>query len=199
MSKIKYYRDQKFRILPGVYKPAEDTTLLADNLKISVGEKVLELGTGCGLISIIAAKAGAKIIATDVNPKAIECAKKNAENHGVLEKIDFKEGDLFEPVRGEEFDLIIFNPPYLPVSSSESLNIGLARAWDGGEDGRKVIDNFLDRVSDYLKEEGRLIFVQSSLSGVQETLNILEKKGFSSSIESEKKLSFEKLCLIKAF
>lgn len=191
-----FYRDQKFRIHSEVYKPDEDTYLLADNLEVGEGERVLELGTGCGLVSILAAKKGADVVSTDINKKALECARENAEAHEVESKIQFKEGDLFTPISGEKFDKIIFNPPYLPVPSNESLESNLEIAWNGGPDGRDVIDEFLDKVLDYLTDTGCFLIVQSSLSGVQDTLDRLDRVKFSVDVET-KKLFFEDLYLFR--
>ncbi|MBS3815807.1 MAG: methyltransferase, partial [Hadesarchaea archaeon] len=158
--KSTFYQEQEFLVENDVYEPAEDTFFIADNLNVSEGEKVLEIGTGCGILAILAAKLGGQVLATDINPVAIECAKKNAKNQDVFNQIEFKLGNLFDSVEDEEFDLIIFNPPYLPVSESESQGTLLEKAWDGGSTGRKIIDNFIDELPNYLKEEGRSIFVQ---------------------------------------
>lgn len=189
------YKDLKLEVPEEVYKPAEDTFLAAENLEVSEEEKVLELGTGCGLLALVAAKQGARVFATDINTEAVEIAEKNARKHDVSEKIDFREGNLFEPVEGEEFDVIIFNPPYLPVSEAERTESELERAWDGGSDGRELIDRFLDEVRYHLKSGGRIYLVQSSLSGIDETIKRLEKD-FQLSVDSEK-VSFEKIFLIQ--
>lgn len=114
------YQGLDFEVPSEVYTPAEDTYLLADNLEVKEGEKVLELGTGCGLISILAAKMGGEVVSTDITSQALECARKNARSANVEESIDFRRGDLFEPVEGERFDFIVFNPPYLPVDPGNS-------------------------------------------------------------------------------
>ncbi|KXB06699.1 hypothetical protein AKJ51_03085 [candidate division MSBL1 archaeon SCGC-AAA382A20] len=191
---IVIYKGQEFQVHPKVYKPAEDSFLLLNNLDIKKGEKALELGTGCGIISIVGAKSEAEFIATDISSKALSCAKENAKNHQVEEKIEFRKGNLFQPIGNERFDLIIFNPPYLPVSGDETLDNNLDAAWNGGRNGRKFIDKFLNQIQNYLKSKWRFFFVQSSLSGIQETQEILKKKNFQFSTKT-KKISFEKLYL----
>ncbi|KXA91337.1 hypothetical protein AKJ57_01630 [candidate division MSBL1 archaeon SCGC-AAA259A05] len=186
----------KLEVPEGVYKPAEDTFLLADNLEVKKGESVLEIGTGCGLLSILAAKEGARVTATDISPKAIKCAEENSEKLEVRAKIKFRKGDLFDPVERKNFDLIVFNPPYLPVPDAESPKTALERSWNGGKDGRKVIDRFLDQVEGHLNRGGRFSFIQSSLSGVGKTLKSLEGKKFRVNMRTEK-LSFERLYLFQ--
>jgi len=197
-AKIVFYKGSKFLVYPGVYEPAEDTFLLADNLDVRGGEQVLELGTGCGLLSILAAKAGARVVATDINPAAIECARANAAEKGVADIIDFRLGDLFEPVEGECFDLVVFNPPYLPVEPGERLGEPLELAWEAGKDGRRVIDRFLSELPSHIGSNGRALFVQSSLSNAFETLQLLEANRFKVKMVREK-LFFEELFLFACF
>ncbi|MDI6819635.1 MAG: class I SAM-dependent methyltransferase [Candidatus Hodarchaeaceae archaeon] len=192
-----YYRGKGFEVRPSVYEPAEDTFLLADNLDVYPGEKVLELGTGCGLLAILAAEAGGRVVATDINPIALECARTNAVAHEVLDLVDFRFGDLFEPVVDERFDLVIFNPPYLPVQPEEVLGTMLDRAWGAGPEGREVIDRFLSRLPNHLVSKGRALFVQSSLSNAAKTLRALQARGFQVDVIG-KKLPFEELFLFKA-
>jgi release factor glutamine methyltransferase len=193
-----HYKGQKFRAEKGVYEPAEDTFLLADNLDVREGEHILELGTGCGLLAIQAAKSGARVVATDLNPAAVECARSNARANGVSRQIEFRLGDLFDPVKNECFDLIAFNPPYLPVPRGGELCTSLDRAWEGGPDGRAVIDRFLDGLPEHLEPRGRALFVQSSLSDIGKTLRTLKANGLRAEIAAREKLSFEELFLVRA-
>jgi release factor glutamine methyltransferase len=193
--KTAHYKGEAFRVDPGVYEPAEDTFLLADNLDARSGERVLELGTGCGLLAILAAKTGAKVTATDTNPAALECARANAVDHGVVGRIDFRLGGLFEPVADKCFDLVIFNPPYLPVRPEEALGSMLDRAWEAGPDGRAVIDPFLGELPNHLMKGGRALFVQSSLSDISKTIDVLQTHGFRVEV-TNRKLPFEEIFLL---
>jgi release factor glutamine methyltransferase len=195
---ITYHKEKAFNVAENVYEPAEDTFLLADNLDVHKGERVLELGTGCGLLAILAAEAGAHVIATDINPAALECARANATTHGVADRINFRLGDLFEPVVGERFDLVIFNPPYLPVEPEEALCGPLDRAWEAGPDGRMIIDRFLHELPNHLTPNGRALFVQSSLANISKTLRVLKTSGFKVTT-IRKKLPFEELFLLRCF
>ncbi len=193
---VTYYKENAFNVAENVYEPAEDTFLLADNLDAHKGERVLELGTGCGLLAILAAKAGAHVVATDINQAALECARANAVKHQVEDRIDFRLGDLFEPVAGERFDLVIFNPPYLPVKQNEALGTPIDLAWEAGHDGRAVIGPFLRELPNRIVNGGRALFVQSSLSNLEKTLLKLRERGFSVNI-LQKKLPFEEIFLLR--
>lgn len=193
---IAYYKELAFNVAENVYEPAEDTFLLADNLDVNPGERVLELGTGCGLLAILAAKAGAHVVATDINQAALECARANAVKHQVEDRIDFRLGDLFEPVAGERFDLVIFNPPYLPVKQNEALGTPIDLAWEAGPEGRAVIGPFLKELPNHLVDGGGALFVQSSLSGLEKTLLKLHEHRFSVDI-IRKKLPFEEIFLLR--
>lgn len=88
---------------------------MAENLAayIDGGERVLDLGTGCGLLAITAARFGAAaVVATDIDQRAARCAQGNIEAAGLTDVIEVRCGDLFEPVAGDRFGLVVCNPPY---------------------------------------------------------------------------------------
>ncbi len=198
-SKKVYFRDYVFHVYENVYEPAEDSFLFAENLAVKKDEVVLDMGTGCGILGIIAADKAAKIVMVDINPYAVRCAKKNAKLNGVLDKICFLQGDLFAPIRAEEkFDSISFNAPYLPSKPSEDKS-WLGRAWAGGASGRQVIDRFICEAREYLKENGCILLMQSTLSNVNETLRRFRKSGLRTSIAAKRALPFfETIVLVKA-
>jgi len=152
------YKGIHYQTHPEVYEPAEDTFLLAENLQVERRDHVLEIGTGTGLITIIVSRQCRTVIATDVNPQAIDCAVKNIITNKAY-NVELRKGNLFEPVQDEKFDLILFNTPYLPTSEDERVDDELDAAWDGGEDGREVIDQFLEGVKEHLNPGGRVQLV----------------------------------------
>lgn len=190
------YKKKNFYIFDEVYFPSDDTFLLLDNLKINYGDIVLDLGTGCGILGIFTAEKASKVIMTDISPIALKCAKKNAKINDVTDKIEIRQGDLFGPIKdNERFDLIIFNPPYLPIPKEEKKEDWLEKAWNGGESGRDIIDRFLVQFENFLKKEGRVQMIQTSLSNYEKTYDFLIKRGFIAKIEAEKKFPFEKIVL----
>lgn len=187
------FKGKTFFLFPQVYYPAEDSFLLAENLIVGENDRVLDIGTGCGLQAIMAAKISKHVVATDINPYAIENTKYNAHLNNI--KIETRLGDLFEPIK-EKFDLIIFNPPYLPSeSNSDSFE---EKAWNGGLEGRLILDRFLGQFCNYLNPNGRIQLVQSSLTNIDQTLNKLKALNFNTDVIAQKKFFFEKLVVINA-
>ena len=192
------YDDLRLQIHKNVYEPAEDTFLAADNLSIKKNDTVLDVGTGCGILAILAAKKAKKIVAVDTNPHAVHCAKRNAIINKMAEKIDIREGDLFQPVsKPERFSLIIFNAPYLPSTPAEGKS-WLDKAWVGGPTGRQLIERFIAEATRYLSKKGRILLVQSSLAGINETLEEFREVGLDARVIAQKKVYFETIVLIQA-
>lgn len=190
------YQGMEFQTCKKVYEPAEDTFLLAENLKVKKTDKVLEIGTGTGIIAIITSKITERVIAVDINKYAVECAKKNSDIN--QSNIDIRLGDLFDSLKDEKFDTILFNTPYLPTNEDEQVDDELEAAWDGGVDGRVVINRFIEEVSEHLNPSGRVQLVQSSLSNVEETIGRLMEKGFDVSITASERFFFEEVVVLTA-
>ncbi|HIQ38701.1 MAG TPA: methyltransferase domain-containing protein [Methanothermococcus okinawensis] len=200
--------DIVLKIHPLVYEPAEDSILLMDNLVNVRGKKVLDMGTGTGIQAINAIKKGCDIaVGIDINPYAVELSKENAELNGleVCKKVFFFQGDLFdgmdrvmEEVGIDRFDVILFNAPYLPTSQEERLGDYINYAFDGGVDGRRVLDRFISEVGRYLKEDGVIQIVQSSLTGERRTFDMLKKYGFKGEKTAVMRFFYEEIQVITA-
>lgn len=153
-----------------VYQPEADTYLLLDAAidEVKPGDRVLEIGTGSGLISKELAKVS-EVVATDINPHAALCAR----GYGV----QVVRSNLFAGIRGT-FDLIIFNPPYLPTQPEERIDDWLEYALDGGTSGRDVIGRFAAGVEQVLAPGGRILLLISSLTGLDEVTDLFSQHRF---------------------
>ena len=182
---------------PDVYVPSDDTFLLIESLVINGGERVLDLGCGTGVVGIYAAKRGAKeVIQLDINPYAVLLAKCNSMINNVDSKTLGVVGNMFDPIiEKRQFDIIAFNPPYLPVKD-EGL---IGKSWSGGESGRDVIDEFLKVFDKFLSCSGKVFLINSSFSNYNLTLKILGKKGFTWKIVGRRKFFFEEIVCIEAW
>ena len=157
------FKDLTIELHPEVYEPAEDTYLLADSVVVSEGNSVFEVGSGCGLIALYCASRGANFICCDVNPFAVELIKKNfLVNESLLKgSFDVRIGDLFSVLDSKNsFDVIIFNPPYLPTSKKELVGGSgwFDKAVSGGLNGLEVIERFINQVSGFLKKKWQGLF-----------------------------------------
>ncbi len=186
------YYDLRLKLHPQVYEPAEDTFLLAENLAVEEGDVALDVGTGTGLIALLMARKASYVLGVDLNPIAVELARENALLNGI-KNVEFRLSDLFENVSGK-FDVITFNAPYLPGEPEEPIDLALV----GGKTGREVLDRFITGVPDYLKPGGTVQIVQSSITGVEETLDRLEEAGLAAKVAAKRHVFFEDIVLINA-
>ncbi|HDD57539.1 MAG TPA: methyltransferase domain-containing protein [Thermoplasmatales archaeon] len=151
---MKIDQDIKIRVLPGVYPPADDSYLLIESINIEKHEKALDMGCGTGIVALHLAKSGLDVVAADISEKAIENTILNSEINNI--RLRVVKTDLFRNI-DERFDLITFNPPYLPTKGEDI-------SWDGGKGGVEVIDRFLGDAWRYLESGGEIYMVMSSLT-----------------------------------
>ncbi len=173
-----------------VYTPREDSFLLRDHIRqLDLdGKKVLDMGTGSGIIAIEAAKNGADVTAADINPEAINYADEQARKKGLEDSIEFVESDLFQDVNGK-YDFILFNPPYLP----EKEGVSGEKTWEGGETGVEITRQFIDSAQTHLSENGQLIVIMSSHARWQDLTD-----EYSLEVIGSEKLWFETLYLARS-
>src|SRR3569833_638513 len=174
---------------PGVYRPQEDTWLLAETLRtattLRLGARVLDVGTGTGALAEPAARVGAgQVIAVDVSLLALLAARINAWVRRLPVRV--RRSDLCAAVAGESFDVILANPPYICVDDTRPS----ARAWSGGPNGRAALDRLCHSAPPLLAPGGMLLVVQSALSGVPDTLEGLRSAGLKTSVIARRRAEF---------
>ncbi|NYT00537.1 MAG: methyltransferase [Methanocellales archaeon] len=186
--KLLQYRDKEIAILPGVYEPAEDSFLMVEAVlrEVKRSDNILEIGTGSGIVSMFIGDI-ARVIGTDISLKAVKCARLNG--------IDVIRTDLFDGIKFKrEFDLIVFNPPYLP---SEDQKTDMDVLWDGGSSGREIINRFLDQVKNYLTDDGRMLLLVSSLTGIEQLIEKMRSLDLVVDEIISEKHFFERLVVLR--
>ncbi|MFF9578425.1 HemK2/MTQ2 family protein methyltransferase [Streptomyces rubiginosohelvolus] len=182
MTKSRHSGWRRMVTMPGVYAPQHDTHLLMGAVGRELrgpGRRVLELGTGSGALAVHAARLGARVTAVDISRRAVLCARLNAALH--RQRVTVRHGDLSSVGRGG-YDLVISNPPYVPAPAALPPRRGKARAWDGGLDGRVVVDRVCATAATVLGPGGTLLMVHSATCGVDVTLDALHGLGLDAQV-----------------
>ncbi len=174
-----------------VYQPEDDTYLLlrAALREVHPADRVLEVGTGSGRIAAGIAETGARVTGTDINPHAVLAARSCG--------IETVRTDLAAGLAGP-FDLIVFNPPYLPTSPEDRIDDWLEYALDGGPDGRRVIERFARDLGRVLAPYGRVLLLVSSLTDLDAVRELLGSHGFISFVVDQEGCEGEMLYVLRA-
>lgn len=173
---------------PGIFNPklSFSTKYLTDFLsKQDLKDRsFLEVGSGSGVISLFAAKIGAQVTATDINPLAIKCTRNNAQSN----RLDVRviHSDLFEVIPTNTFDFIVVNPPYYPKAPKNDIE----KAWFCG-DNFDFFHRFFCQLGSYLDIDSRTYMVLSEDCEVEEIKRIANKNNFTMEIESKKHIYWE--------
>lgn len=187
------YGDCTFKVADGVQPPKAGSLLFCRHLPVRAGERVLEIGTGIGLAAVLAARAGAQVIATDVVEAAVRCARENAVLNGVADRVDVRRGDGFEPVAGLAFDLICTSPPQMPTPPDRERSDAAAAADNGGPDGWRLLERVIAGAPAHLRPGGRLVFTLFGFLGIKSALARLTEAGFEPSILAQETQAFPRI------
>lgn len=173
-----------------VYAPAEDTFLLRDAALAEVrpDDRVLEVGCGSGTVAAALLDRAGSVAATDINPHAVRAARALG--------VETVRTDLMAGVRGP-FDLVLFNPPYLPTAPEERLDDWLEYALDGGPTGRATIERFAADVGRVLAPFGRILLLVSSLTGPEEVRKLFAGLGYIVLLAAKERVEGEDLLVLR--
>jgi methylase of polypeptide subunit release factors len=161
--------DVRLRVAPGVFIPSPNGLFYAGHLRVRPGERVIDIGTGSGILGIWAAKAGARVVVTDTDPRAVAAARANAVLNGV--ELDARVGSLFADAT-DRFDAILANLPNEIVAPAylAELDPRDAATFAGGELGNAAIISLLATADRYMHERSRLYLPVHSLTDYHDTL-----------------------------
>jgi release factor glutamine methyltransferase len=175
--------------LPGVFRPISDSRFLADLLReqtLPPNARALDLCTGSGILALTAALRGARdVTAVDVSLRAVLTVRLNARLNKV--RVRALRGDLFAPVAGQRFDAITSNPPYVPSDDDALPATGPERAWEGGRDGRLILDRIVAGAAGHLRPGGFVLLTHSSVLGTERTLAGLEASGLEADVVARRR------------
>ena len=181
-------------VTPSVFNPKVPRTgaFLAEQLDpftVRDDAEVLDMGTGSGVCAILAARHARRVVAVDINAAAVRCAGINAMLNHVDHRVELRLGDLFGPVAGERFDLILFNPPFLRGTPQDDRD----RAWRSPD----VAERFAAGLRDHLKPGGVGLIVLSSFGEAGVFLEELRTQGLAISVLAERNYVNERLAVFR--
>ncbi len=184
-----------------VYDPAEDSFFLLEFLsKYGVKDlRVVEVGCGCGLVSLECARLGADVVGIDCNPYAVKLSFFNAvKNKEKLNgSFEFLRGNCLDALgKSKLFDLVVCNPPYLPICGQMSTDDWIGIACEGGNDGLKLTKRLFVEAKEVLADNGKLLVIVSSLSPVSKCLSFAKSCGWCCEIASELSLGNDETLLL---
>jgi release factor glutamine methyltransferase len=162
-------------VLPQVFNPrllrsGEFFAGKLDAELVKPGSRVLDLGTGSGICAIAAARWSPEVVAVDINPEAVRCARFNSLLNRVEDRVDVRQGDLFAPVTGERFDLVLFNPPYYRGTPRNLID----HAWRSTD----VVSRFAAELGSHIKPQGSALVILSTDGEADQFLSTFEACGF---------------------
>lgn len=153
--------------------------------EVRPGDRVLDMGTGCGVNGILAVRAGADVLALDVNPDAVEAARSNARRNGVAERFEVRLSDVFDAVDLAEdglFDVAVFDPPFRPFQPRDLLEMATA------DPGYRTLTRFMREARLYLSERGRLLVFFGSSGDLGYLQRLIAEEGFETETLARKEL-----------
>jgi HemK-related putative methylase len=157
--------------------------------RVAPHAQVLDMGTGSGVCAVFAARHAQRVVAVDINAAAVCCARLNALLNHLEQRIEVRHGDLFAPVTDEQFDLILFNPPFLRGTPRDDRD----RAWRSDD----VAERFAAGARAHLKPGGSALLLLSSFGGARSFLDELRRHEFAISTVAERRFLTERLAIFR--
>jgi release factor glutamine methyltransferase len=152
--------------------------------------EVLDMGTGSGVCALFAARHAHRVVAVDINPAAARCAQINALMNQLQHRVEVRHGDLFAPVAGERFDLVLFNPPFVRAAPRDDRE----RAWRSVD----AAERFAADLGAHLKPEGCALVLLSSYGDAGAFVSELARQGFTLTPHAVRRFVGERVAIFRA-
>lgn len=162
-----------------------------DGRLVAADAEVLDMGTGSGVCALFAARHARRVVAVDINPNAVRCAAINSLVNDLDSRIELRQGDLFAPVAGRRFDLVLFNPPFLFGTPKNARDA----AWRSSD----LPQRFAAGLADHLKPSGAALVLLSSFGDACPRYEAeLRGRGFRLEVIARRRYINETVTLVRA-
>jgi release factor glutamine methyltransferase len=154
--------------------------------EVRPGDRVLDMGTGCGVNAILAARAGADVLALDVNPEAVRAARDNARRNGVANRLEVRLSDVFDavdPASDGPFDVVMFDPPFRWFQPRDLLEMATA------DPGYRALTRFVREARLYLSDRGRLLIFFGSSGDLGYLQRLVAEEGWRTEVLARKTMA----------
>ena len=199
------YNNLEIKTSENVYEPREDTFLAAMVVEGELSNckkkslSVLDMGTGTGLIGMVAAQnmKVSKVTFADINAEAIKIARENCNRNGkkLKAKCIFKRSNIFSNIDGK-FDILTFNTPYLPSDEVSGKEL-ISKSWDGGEEGIAQAIKFIQGLKMHMKQQGSAIIVVSSFGNLRKLRKTMSENNLTSTTKAKRHIFFEDIVVLE--
>lgn len=189
---LEWVAGKPFIVLPQVFNPnlfltGEFMAMALPEAALSPESRFLDMGTGSGIGAVFAAAHSSHVTAIDINPAAVRAARLNALLNQVEDRVQVYEGDLFAPVAGQRFDVILFNPPYYRGQPKNMLDRALR--------SNDVVERFAAALPNHLSPTGHLLLLLSTTTDEESFLRLFRVQGCTITIASQRQLAGERITL----
>lgn len=201
IKKIQKFGPRRVHVLGRTYEISEDvfnpkyyytSKFMAEHLNINPEDNVLDIGTGSGIQAITAGQTASQVIAVDINPRAVQSAGKNVRINRLEDTVSVIEGDLFSALdKQNQFSVILFTPPYLEGETKTVFDHALF------DNNKQLVSRFFTEAKDYIKPDGYIQMIYSSIAGHEQVLEISEKFGWKHTLTAKEKTFTETFFIYK--
>lgn len=201
MKMIQKYGSHKVQVLGKTYVVSKEvfnpkfyytSEFMANHINVTPEDEVLDIGTGSGIQAITAGQVARKVVAIDINPEAVRCARENVKRNGLENTILVLRGNLFSPLTpGSMFDVILFTPPYMEGRPKTAFDHAIY------DPKKSLAKRFFKEAKKYLKRNGYIQMVYSSMAEPESVLKIASDIGWEHSVITQKRVLFETFIIYK--